>query len=57
MSKRTRVKRPTTATPRKVGTLRYLHVSAEIRDEYDDAGRATGKRLIGAGKTYRKVQS
>jgi hypothetical protein len=27
MSVRTRIKRPTTATPRKVGTRRYVHVS------------------------------
>ena len=56
MSKRTRVNRPTTATPRKVGTRRYLHVAAEIPDERDPDGALTGKRVVSAGQTYRKVQ-
>ena len=54
MSKKTRINRPTTATPRKVGTERYMHVSAPLREELDKDGKPTGKLLVGAGTTYRR---
>lgn len=54
MSAKTRIKRPTTATPRKVGANRYLHVSARIGEELDKDGKPTGKRFVGPGTTYRR---
>jgi hypothetical protein len=54
MSKRTRTKRPTTATPRKVGTSRYLYVSAPLVDITDQSGAPTGKVRVGSAPPYRK---
>lgn len=54
MSAKTRIKRPTTATPRKVGTRRYVHVSATIAEELDSDGQRTGKKIAMHGRTYRR---
>jgi hypothetical protein len=54
MSRKTRIKRPTTATPRNVGTRRYLHVSARLTDEIDRKGKPTGRLVVLHGETYRK---
>jgi hypothetical protein len=54
MSKRTRTKRPTTATPRKVGTSRYVHVSAPLVEAVDHSGKPTGLHRVAPGTTYRK---
>ena len=55
MSSVTRIKRPTTATPRNVGTRRYLHVSARLADEIDRTGKPTGKLIVQHGETYRRA--
>lgn len=55
MSAKTRIKRPTTSTPRKVGTYRMVHQSTA----FDVVGKdTTGKPIIreGKGNTYRKQQ-
>lgn len=54
MSKKTRINRPTTATPRKVGTERLVHQSTHYHTIDLPGG---GKRTIKApGTTYRKGQ-
>jgi hypothetical protein len=55
VSKKTRINRPTTATPRKVGTERIIHQSTAFEVVGKDA---TGKPVIreGKGSTYRKAQ-
>jgi hypothetical protein len=53
MSARTRIKRPTTATPRKVGTRRFLHVSTNYRWVGGFDGPAQFAK-VGRGTTYRK---
>ena len=57
MSAKTRINRPTTATPRNVGTRRYLHVSTDYRwlpvDPNFPAGRARFVK-VGRGSTFRK---
>ena len=54
MSKVTRIKRPTTSTPRNIGTRRYVHVSAPLVEEIGKNGALTGRRVVGTGTTYRK---
>jgi hypothetical protein len=53
MSARTRIKRPTTATPRKVGTRRYLHVSTDYRQTFWLDSPAQFVK-VGPGTTYRR---
>jgi hypothetical protein len=59
MSRKTRTKRPTTATPRKVGTRRYLHISTDYAwrpvNPLNPLGPAHFVK-VGRGETYRKVQ-
>ena len=58
MSAVTRIKRPTYATPRNVGTRRYLHVSTDYRwvpvDPTQPNGRAQFVK-VGRGTTYRSA--
>ena len=56
MSKKRRTNRPTTATPRKVGTRRWLHVSAPLIEAVDHAGKPTGMYHVAPGATYRKAK-
>jgi hypothetical protein len=53
MSKKTRINRPTTATPRKVGTQRMVHQSTHLHTIDTPAGP---KVLKAPGSTYRKQQ-
>jgi hypothetical protein len=55
MSAKTRIKRPTTSTPRKVGTERMIHESKTVEVLGKDV---TGKPIVrmGKGSTYRKAQ-
>ena len=57
MSAITRIKRPTYATPRNVGTRRYLHVSTDYRWMAVDPSRVSGPThfvKVGRGTTFRK---
>ena len=53
MSKKTRINRPTTATPRKVGTERMVHQSTHYHTMQTPQGPRT---LRTKGDTYRKAQ-
>jgi hypothetical protein len=55
MSKTTRINRPTTATPRNVGTRRYMHVSTDYRWLPVDSKNPLGQTRfvkVGKGSTY-----
>ena len=53
MSAKTRINRPTTATPRNVGTRRYLHVSTDYR--WIGNGKEPARFVkVGRGSTFRK---
>lgn len=54
MSAKTRIKRPTTSTPRKVGTERMIHQSTHLHTiDLPNGGKQTVKMK---GDTYRKQQ-
>lgn len=56
MSKKTRINRPTTATPRKLRREKFVHVSAPLIEAVDHAGKPTGLFHVVPGTTYRKVK-
>jgi hypothetical protein len=59
MNAKTRTKRPTTASPRNVGTRRYLHVSTDYGyvpvNPLNPLGKARFSK-VGPGTTYKREE-